>query len=302
MTPATRPRSRLRVGVVGAGPVGVVLAAALARVGHRVVGASLAGDDSLARVHDLLEGVSVEAPERVVASADLVLIDASDGALPAVVRSLAQRGAWRPGQIVVHVAARYGADVLAPITAQGVTPVALHPALHISGTAVDVERLVEASIAVTTTDAARPIGEALVIEMGAEPVWVPEVERPKYAAAVSHAVGYLGVVVAQASDVLAAAGVVGSRRLLATLMVTNLENALIGSRTSQTPPDLDALERIIETLDDEASDVRSVFVAVARARAGRDISEGRVADRDLGRLLDMLAGDLEHRTGGNARG
>ena len=43
----------------------------------------------------------------------------------------------------------------------------------------------------TAPDELRPVAEALVVEMGGEPVWVPESARPLYHAALSHGANHL---------------------------------------------------------------------------------------------------------------
>lgn len=51
---------------------------------------------------------------------------------------------------------------------------AIHPAVALTGELGDGERLAAALFAVTTLKSLRPLGEALVMEMGGEPVWVEE--------------------------------------------------------------------------------------------------------------------------------
>ena len=106
--------------------------------------------------------------------------------LPDVIDGLTAARAWQAGQIVVHTSARHGIGILDGAMSRYVLPLALHPAMRFGGTPVDLERLLEASIAVTTTDELRPVGEALVIEMGAEPIVIAESDRPAYAEAIPH--------------------------------------------------------------------------------------------------------------------
>ena len=54
----------LRVGVIGAGRVGAVLAAALRSRGHEIVSVAGESDASLRRIHDLLPGVPVAEADR----------------------------------------------------------------------------------------------------------------------------------------------------------------------------------------------------------------------------------------------
>ena len=50
-------------------------------------------------------------------------------------------------------------------------PLALHPVMTFTGTEVDLARLVGATFGVTAPEVLRPVAEALVVEMGGEPVW-----------------------------------------------------------------------------------------------------------------------------------
>ncbi|MDO5710167.1 MAG: DUF2520 domain-containing protein [Micrococcales bacterium] len=284
--------ARLDVGVVSAGRLGSVVGAALHAAGHRVVATSGLSDASVARARTLLPGVPIYPADEVVSRAELIILAVPDPVLPDLVTGLSRRGAWQAGQIVVHTSARHGIDVLASAAASHILPIALHPAMRFTGSPSDLERLPDACVAVTTTPALRPVGEALVIEMGAEPVWVDAAGRARYAAAVAHAVDHLPVVVDQAAELLLAARVVGGRRLLATLMLTALEGALRGQTRGDgvaALADLDSLRADLETLHESAPDSRAVHLALARAAASRAIAAGVLPSADVDGLLDLLA-------------
>ena len=165
-----RRPGRLGVGVVGAGRGGAVLGSALRAVGRAGGGASGVSDASRDRIETLLAGVPVLEVPQVVERAELVLLAVPDDALPALVRGLADTGAWQPGQIVVHTSGRYGTAVLDPARAAGAIPLALHPAMTFTGTSLDLARLEGTTFAVTAPGPVLPIGQALVVELGGEPV------------------------------------------------------------------------------------------------------------------------------------
>lgn len=198
---------RLGVGVVGAGRVGAVLGSALRAAGHAVVGASGVSEASRERIDTLLPGVPVLEVPDVVERAELVLLTVPDDALADLVAGLARLGRWQPGQLVVHTAGAMGVEVLGPARAAGVIPLAVHPAMTFTGTSLDLARLVGCTFAVTAPAPVLPIAQALVVELGGEPVVVAEEDRPLYHAALAHAANHLVVLVAQAAQALAAAGV-----------------------------------------------------------------------------------------------
>ncbi len=221
---ARRP-GRLGVGVVGAGRVGAVLGSALRAVGHAVVGASGISEASRERADALLPGVPLLDVAAVVERAELVLLTVPDDALAELVTGIAALGGWQPGQLVVHTAARYGTGVLAPALRAGAIPLAIHPAMTFTGTSLDLARLDGTTFAVTAPAPVLPIGQALVIELGGEPVIVGEDDRAVYAAALDDGVHQVAAVVARAAQALQAAGVERPGRLLHPLLDATLAGA-----------------------------------------------------------------------------
>jgi predicted short-subunit dehydrogenase-like oxidoreductase (DUF2520 family) len=289
--------ARLDVGVVGAGRVGAVLGAALARAGHNVVAASGVSDASRERAAALLPGVPLLPVPDVVARCELVLLAVPDDDLPALVAGLAETGAWQAGQMVAHTSGRHGVTVLDPAVECHAIALALHPAMTFTGTALDLDRLQDCCFGVTTALAMRPVGEALVVEMGAEPVWIAEEDRARYHAALSHGANHLVTVVAQSMQVLAGAGVESPDRMLAPLLSAALDGALRHGDAALTGPvargDAGTVSAHVHELAGETPDVLPTYVALARAAAVRALADGRLAPQAAERLLDVLAGPKE---------
>ncbi|NED29816.1 DUF2520 domain-containing protein, partial [Streptomyces anulatus] len=228
--------ARLTVGVVGAGRVGPALAASLQLAGHRPVAVSGVSDASRRRAAELLPDVPVVEPAEVLARAELVLLTVPDDVLPTLVEGLAETGAVRPGQLLVHTSGRYGARVLDPALRAGALPLALHPAMTFTGTAVDVQRLAGCSFGVTAPQELRLAAEALVIEMGGEPEWIAEESRPLYHAALALGANHLVTLVAQSMELLTKAGVAAPDRMLGPLLGAALDNALRSGDAALTGP------------------------------------------------------------------
>ena len=234
--PAPSPPPRLRVGVVGVGRAGAVLAAALRRAGHPVVAAAAVSEVSRLRADSMLPGVPIVEPDVVLAESDLVLLTVPDDVLPALVAGLAATDAVRPGQLLVHASGRHGVAVLDPATRRGALPLALHPVMTFTGTSVDLGRLDGCPFGVTSPEPLRPVAEALVVEMGGDPVWVPEEHRGLYHAALANAANHLVTLVAQSLDLLRAAGVEDPARMLAPLLGAALDNSLRDGDRALTGP------------------------------------------------------------------
>lgn len=293
---ASGPRpARLAVGVVSAGRVGAVLGAALAGAGHHLIGVSAISRPSMHRAATLLPDVPVLAPDQVVQGADLALLAVPDDVLPGLVRGLASAGCFRPGQIVVHTSGAHGVGVLAAAGEHGVLPLALHPVMTFTGRPEDVQRLAGCPVGVTATehdDVAWSVGEALVVEMGAEPVRVAEQVRPLYHAALAHGANHLITLVRDCTELLDKAGVRPAERLVAPLLSAALDNALRHGDRALTGPvargDAGTLRTHLRVLADVAPETAAVYRVLAERTAARASAAGLLGEAAAGEVRAAL--------------
>ncbi|MEU5876911.1 DUF2520 domain-containing protein [Spirillospora sp. NPDC047279] len=290
--PEDRP-ARLAVGVVGAGRVGTALGAALARAGHRVVAATAVSAESRRRAEERLPGADLLTPQEVVAAADLILLTVPDDALPELAAGLVATDVPVGGKLVVHTGGRYGTGVLDPLTRAGALPLALHPVMTFTGRSDDLNRLTGISFGVTAPDPLRPVAEALVLEMGGEPVWITEEHRPLYHAALAGGANHLVTLVVESMDLLRTAGVAEPGRMLGPLLGAALDNALRLGIGGLTGP---VARGDAATVADHVDEIARVspaglraYVALARLTADRALSAGLLKPEDAERLLEVLA-------------
>jgi predicted short-subunit dehydrogenase-like oxidoreductase (DUF2520 family) len=224
---STQERSgRLGVGIVGAGLVGPSIGAALAGAGHAIVGISAISEASRERAEAILPGVPILELPQVIERSELVILAVPAAELAQLVEGLAATRTWQAGQLVLHTAAAFGTGVLAPAMAQGAIPLAVHPIMSFTGTTIDLSRMVDSFFAVTAPAPVLPIGQALVVEMGGEPIVVEESNRAAFAEAISTAVSFSTAIVDQATGILASIGVDAPGRVLGPLVRSSVENAL----------------------------------------------------------------------------
>jgi len=217
---------RLDLGVIGAGRVGPVLAAGLAGAGHRVVGVATTSQDGRDRVEALLGDVPILPIPEVLAAADLVLLAIPGDEIASLVQGLADAGHWRAGQLLAHTAPALGTAVLRPALERGAIPLAIHPAIVFTGTSLDLQRLRGATCAVTAPAPVLPIAQALVVELGAEPVVVDEGDRSAYAEAIETATAFSASIVRQSVELLRGIGVEEPSHVIAPLIRATVDEAL----------------------------------------------------------------------------
>ncbi len=286
----------LRVGVIGAGRVGAVLAAVLRSRGHDIVSVAGESDASLRRAADLLPGVPVAKPTAVARTCDVLLLTVPDDMLENVVTQLSASGAIRAGQYVVHTSGSHGLRVLEPATRVGAHPVAVHPAMTFTGTVLDLDRLSDCVFGVTTGPADRDWAQALVGELGADVMWVPEEQRSLYHAGLAHGANHLVTLVAQAMELLSAAGADDPAAILRPLLGAALDNALAEGDAALTGPivrgDVNTVRAHLAEIRATAPDTLPSYVALARATLDRVVTDGRVLPiraAAMRRVLDAAA-------------
>lgn len=218
--------TRLGVGVIGAGHVGPVLARALAGAGHAIVGISAVSVGSIERAQGMLPGVPILEPQEVVRRAELVVLAVPAAEIPELVSGLTKLEAWQPGQLVMHTAARFGTEVFDVARSAAIIPLAIHPAIRFSGTSLDLARLAGAACAVTAPAPVLPIAQALVVEMGGEPVVVAESDRAVYAEAVEAAGDFSAALVRQGISTLRERNIDRAEQLIAGVVRASIEEAL----------------------------------------------------------------------------
>ena len=292
LEPWTEQPPRLDIGVVGTGRAGSVLGAALMRAGHNVVACSAVSDISRLRAESLLPGVPIKSVAETVKDRDLVLLTVPDDVLPGLVEGFAATKSIGPGTFVVHASGRFGVDVLKPLADAGCLPLALHPVMTLTGTSVDLNRLSGCPFGVTAPLALRPVAEALVVEMGGEPIWVEEAQRGMYHAALAFGANGIMTLVNQTMDLLAQAQIEDPAALAVPLLGASLDNAVRNGDAALTGPvvrgDAHTVALHLDLLTQISPAVGDAYRALARLTAERAIESGLLRADDAARLVDVL--------------
>ncbi len=281
-----------RVGVVGAGRVGAVVAAALQAAGHEIVAVAGESAASRTRIETLLPSVHVDKPTAVARSCDLLLLTVPDDMLANVVTMLSASGAIRRDQYVVHTSGKHGLAVLAPAAALGAHVLAMHPAMTFTGTDVDLDRLPGCVFGVTAEPATRALAETLVADLGGRMVTVEEDRRTLYHAGLAHGANHLVTLVAQAMDLLRASGAEDPAGTLRPLLTAALDNALSYGDAALTGP---IVRGDVETVRAHLADIATTspvtlesYVVMARATANRAVLDGRLLPIRAAKLVGVL--------------
>jgi predicted short-subunit dehydrogenase-like oxidoreductase (DUF2520 family) len=105
-----------------------------------------------------------------------------------------------------------------------------------TGTSIDLARLSGCAFGITAPDALRPVAEALVVELGGEPVWVARQFRSLYHAALAFGANGIATLANETVTLLSHAGIDDAATVIAPLLSASLDNALRNSDAATTGP------------------------------------------------------------------
>ena len=261
--------SRRRVGLVGPGRVGTLVAHALVAAGAVVTRVAGGSEASRARLRSGLAGVREVPVDDVADGVDLVVIATPDVAIADVVDRLVRADALDASHGVVHLAGVHGTAPLRRAGLAGARIAALHPATTVPAGSRDPALLHGVAWAVTAPSADRGWAGAIVTDLGGDPFDVPEDSRVRYHAALALASNAVGAAVVAARRALIASGVAAPDRLLAPIAHASVDATAAAGATALTGPvvrgDTATVAAHLAALGADLPEVADAYRALSRA-------------------------------------
>jgi predicted short-subunit dehydrogenase-like oxidoreductase (DUF2520 family) len=180
-----------KVGIIGAGKVGSVLAIALQREGTKVCAVAGGCSDSAKILANRIGILFCRDTTIVARKADIILIATPDREIKNVVDLLKTSGEMRAGQIVFHVCGSQSAEILADLRSFGVAVGSIHPLQSFSNIEAGLKNLSGSYFAIDGDEQALIKAKELVKKLSGTCLYVPPESRALYHAAACMASNYL---------------------------------------------------------------------------------------------------------------
>lgn len=280
--------------IVGPGRAGTTLALALDRLGYEVQALG-GGAEARARFRALLGVAPAADAFDLRRTPDLIVLSVPDRRIAPVAEELAQHGAFRPGQLVVHLSGALPSAVLAPASGLGAGVLALHPLVAFADPGLGLAAFTGAVCTLEGQPAPVERGAQLVQELGGIPWAVSPLQKTRiHAAAVLASNGVIGLL---AAGIAACAESPADRdkalSALLTLARGTLGNvAAHGLEGAQTGPvqrgDTSTVRRHLAVLSGEAADVYRALIGPLTSLA----QTGGAIDQDVAQELLLLASEV----------
>lgn len=261
---------RPSLAIVGAGRAGSALAIAAHEAGYLVAAVASRRGEVARLLADTVGAEAVATPLAAVASADLTLLAVPDGAITSVAATIAASGVALRGRGIVHLGARFGPGVIASLRTAGAEVGVLHPLQALAGPG-SASLLDGSFFRIDATGTLRARLLAFVAALGARPLEIDPSQAPLYHAAAVLAGNAPLALLAEATQLLEAAGVgrAEAHEALAALLEGAARNARnAGAAAALTGPvargDTDAINAHLDALTGHP-DARDLYLHLTRA-------------------------------------
>jgi predicted short-subunit dehydrogenase-like oxidoreductase (DUF2520 family) len=275
-----------RVFILGAGRAGRSLARALRAGGVSIVG--LHG-----RHASEADGITAGPPPTSLGSATCILVTVRDAQLEGALGTLAS-ASLAPGAIVLHASGSADPAGLAALRSTGHPCGTFHPLVALSDPEHAPQTLRGAWIGIDGDDAARRLSERLAAAVGANVLYIPPGEKPRYHAAAVFASNFPTVLMCLAEELLRDVGIAPqvARQALHPLFASAVENLRGGTGAGAlTGPivrgDADTIARHLEALRDHP-DTLDAYRALSRAALRWVREAGAAGDDRLKEIARLL--------------
>ena len=215
--------------IIGAGRAGSALAIAAHEAGYVVAAVASRRGEVARLLADTVGAEAVATPLAAAASADLTLLAVPDGAITSVAAAIAASGIALHGRGIVHLGARFGPGVIASLRTTGAEVGVLHPLQALAGPS-SASLLEGAFFRIDAPGTLRTRLLAFVAALGARPLEIDPSQAPLYHAAAVLAGNAPLALLAEATQLLEAAGVsrIDAHEALAALLEGAARNARRG--------------------------------------------------------------------------
>jgi predicted short-subunit dehydrogenase-like oxidoreductase (DUF2520 family) len=187
----------LKIGFIGAGPVGTAFGVRLSQLDYKVIAVydvSLAAAQRFAKT---VKGCQIyEKAQELADTAEFVFITTPDDIIPKVAAELT----WHTGQSVIHCSGASSVDALAPAKQQGAMVGSIHPCQTFASIDQAIENLPGSTFAIEAEEPLRSTLTAIATALNGDWVYLTAEDKALYHAAACIACNYFYTLVKIATD------------------------------------------------------------------------------------------------------
>lgn len=272
---------RDKIAIIGAGRVGTALAVSLHQRGYPVVGVASRTLASAKRCGELTGCTLITtSPSEAAQPGSTIFITTPDGVIGKVCQEVAQGGAFKKGDLVVHASGSLDSGELISAREKEALTLSMHPVQSFTDLQSAIENLPGSYFGLEGEEEAIERGKELVAHLDGRAVVIAKGGKALYHAAACVASNYLISLVHLSLKLYEKAGIPkeeGSKMLLPLIDGTTANAARLGIPSALTGPidrgDAEILRHQLSAIRDKAPEVLRTFTELAAYTL--EVAEGK---------------------------
>lgn len=285
-----------KIGIVGAGNVGVALALALKKKGFVLAGLCCRTEDSARRASEKLSVDYFMDPVEVTRRADIIFITTPDRVIGDVCREIAQNGGFCDGQVVLHTSGAHSSRLLEPAQQAGAAILSMHPLQTFPSSETGFQNLPGSYFTLEGDGQALEVGRKLVAAFEGVALMIPTEMKPLYHASACVVCNYFVALIDLGLKMMEVVGV--DRREALPAMMPLIEGTFanmkkVGVPRALTGPidrgDASTISRHMEKMKEAMPQIMEIYRVLGRFTAVVAEEKGTLSEEGKENIIKALS-------------
>lgn len=290
-----------RMGIIGSGVVGTAIGVVLSAKGYEITGVHDIQSESTRQLVERIGCAAYLDPQDVARSADILFITCSDSAIQQVVGELADRKAFHPGQVIVHMSGAQSSEILDRAKEYGAQVLSVHPLQSFANLEGAIANLPGSVFSIEGDKGAYGAAVCIVESLGGEYFFIDRKAKALYHAGACTVSNYLVTVLDLGMKLLESTGIPASMatRALMPLIhgtINNVEN--IGIPKALTGPiargDLSTINKHLDCMEEMAPELVKLYTLLGSYTVPIAKEKGTIDEKTMRAFQQVFAQELEY--------
>ncbi|MGS0763230.1 Rossmann-like and DUF2520 domain-containing protein [Syntrophomonas curvata] len=277
-----------RIGIIGAGVVGTAVGVVLKYKGYEITSVYDIKFESTKELVERIGCTAYTSPQEVSRSADILFITTSDTAIEDVVDSLTDSGAFRAGQVIVHMSGAQSSEILDRAKDYGAHVLSVHPLQSFASVERAISILPGSIFSIEGDREAYDTAVCIVETLGGEYFFIDRKAKPLYHAGACVVSNYLVTIIDFGVKLLESTGIprqIATKALLPLIngTVNNVQN--IGIPKALTGPiargDFSTIFKHLDCLEEMAPELMKLYSWLGFYTAQIAVEKGSIDHKSM---------------------
>jgi predicted short-subunit dehydrogenase-like oxidoreductase (DUF2520 family) len=280
------------IAILGMGKVGTAIGFLLRSAGYKIAAIASRSPASINQGVAYTGGKPYTDFSEAASHAECIFITTSDDAIASVCEKITRGGSIKPGKKVIHMSGVGGLNLLEEARRSGAYTASIHPLQSFADVEGAITNIPGSTFGITSDDEIKSWSVQVVKDLGGNPFFILDTDKPLYHAAACIASNYLTTLIHMVQAIYQSLGLVREDAMHAFWpLVKGTVHALTGPIARG---DMGTLKKHIEALHNKAPVFLRAYSALGILTTEIGVEKKTISPQDAERMKKLLEGGLQY--------